>query len=73
MKKINQQIIEHLRAANMPSHVETIRVSCGVGNWNTALKHCLELLLSKQIEGQRTSNGWIFWIAKKSTQAEVKA
>jgi hypothetical protein len=62
MKTINQRIIAHLNAADVPLHVEDIRVSCGIGNWNTALKHCLELLLSKQIEGQRTSNGWIFWI-----------
>jgi hypothetical protein len=61
MKTINQRIIEHLTAAKVPSHVEDIRVSCEIGNWNTALKHCLELLVSKQIEGQRTSNGWIFW------------
>ena len=41
MKEINQRIIEHLGAAKVPSHVEDIRVSCGIGNWNTALKHCL--------------------------------
>ena len=59
MKTINQRIITHLNAANIPLHVECIRVSCEIGNWNTALKHCLELVLSKQIEGERTSNGWI--------------
>jgi hypothetical protein len=62
MKTIKQRIIQHLKTANMPVHVEDIRASCKIGNWNTALKHCLELVLSKQIKGERTSNGWIFWI-----------
>jgi len=39
-----------------------IRLSCKIGNWQTALKHCLELLLQEKIAGQRTSRGWIFWV-----------
>ena len=70
MKTINQRIIQHLKANDVPSHVEDIRVSCAIGNWNTALKHCLELLLAKQIEGQRTSNGWIFWTNREATMNE---
>ena len=66
MKTIKQRIINHLKEADLPLHVEDIRVSCAIGNWNTVLKHCLELVLSKQIEGQRTSNGWIFWTSKEA-------
>ena len=65
MKTINQRIIDQLAGADKPLHVEYIRESCSIGNWNTALKHCLELLLSKQVEGQRTSNGWIFWMKQE--------
>ena len=73
MKEIDKRIIEYLSAAQVPSRVEDIVVGCGVDNWNTALKHCLVLLSSKQIEGQRSSNGWTFWIAKHSPQMEVSA
>jgi hypothetical protein len=66
MTAIKQRIIDHLKTADLPVHVEDIRISCGIGNWNTALKHCLELVLSKQIQGKRTSNGWIFWISKEA-------
>ena len=54
MKTINQRTVEHLEAAKVPSHLEDMRVCCGVGNWNTALKHCLELLLAKRIERPKT-------------------
>jgi hypothetical protein len=66
MNSINQRIIEHLKIEETPAHVELIRASCRIGNWNTALKHCLELMLSKQIEGKRTSNGWIFWVNEEA-------
>ncbi len=65
MKTIKQKIIEHLKTTDMPVCVEDIRASCNIGNWNTALKHCLELLLLNQIQGKRTSNGWIFWVDKE--------
>jgi hypothetical protein len=68
VKTIKQRILEHLNATDFPSHVEDIRFSCGVGNWNTALKHCLELVLSNQVQGKRTSNGWIFWIDKEASK-----
>jgi len=68
MTAIKQRIIDHLKKADLPVHVEDIRVSCGIGNWNTALKHCLELVLSKQIQGKKTSNGWIFWINNKEAE-----
>jgi hypothetical protein len=44
--------------------IEKIRIDSGIGNWNTALKHCLELKIAGKIEGQKTSKGWIFWLGK---------
>lgn len=70
MTAIKQRIIDYLKTADLPVHVEDIRISCGIGNWNTALKHCLELVLSKQIEGKKTSNGWVFWINKEAQANE---
>jgi len=57
----NQKIMELLKNAEEPTDVAKIRVACDIGNWNTALKHCLELLVDGRINGQRTSKGWIFW------------
>jgi len=57
-----QRIVEFLNEADRPIDVEKIRAACGIGNWNTALKHCLELLLEGKIRGQKTSKSWIFWI-----------
>jgi hypothetical protein len=57
----NQKIMELLKNAKEPMDVAKIRVACNIGNWNTALKHCLELLVDGRINGQRTSKGWIFW------------
>lgn len=60
-----QKLIEHMETfvseASEPVYVEKIRTCCGIGNWNTALKHCLELLIQGRIKGQKTSKGWIFW------------
>jgi hypothetical protein len=44
-----------------PLDVEKIRVACGIGNWQTALKHCLELLYDEKIRGIKTSKSWVFW------------
>jgi hypothetical protein len=48
--------------------VEKIRVGCKIGNWQTALKHCLELQYDGKIQGIKSSKSWIFW--KDSTQAD---
>jgi hypothetical protein len=61
MKENKQRILVHIEKSNMPLDVENIRKAAGIGNWNTALKHCLELLVDGRINGQRTSKGWIFW------------
>ena len=57
-----QRIYSFLMEADVPVDVEKIRVACGIGNWNTALKHCLELLIQGRAKGMKTSNGWVFWI-----------
>jgi hypothetical protein len=56
-----EKILEYSKAATEPADVEKIRTACGIGNWNTALKHCLELHAQGLILGQRTTKGWVFW------------
>jgi hypothetical protein len=60
-EKYKQEILELLKKATEPMDVAKIRYACHIGNWNTAMKHCLELMLDRKINGQRTSKGWIFW------------
>ncbi|MEJ2271018.1 MAG: hypothetical protein P8X91_00710 [Candidatus Bathyarchaeota archaeon] len=67
MDETKTKIINCLKTNKLPLGIETIRVECKIGNWNTALKHCLELLLQERINGQKTSKSWIFWINKQST------
>lgn len=64
-----EKIIEILQKATEPMDIEKIRVEAGIGNWQTALKHCLQLVISHKINGQKTSKSWIFWIEKVEVQA----
>jgi len=57
-----QKILEYLEVAAEPADIEKIRSACGIGNWNTALKHCLELHAQGAVQGQKTSKGWTFWV-----------
>jgi hypothetical protein len=61
-----EKILEYLKKATEPADVEKIRIACGIGNWNTALKHCLELHSQGTIQGQKTSKGWVFWIYQET-------
>lgn len=63
--RYDEKIIAFLENVSQPTDVEKIRVDTGIGNWNTALKHCLELCIAGKIEGQKTSKSWIFWAHKK--------
>jgi hypothetical protein len=54
-------ILRQLAAASQPLDVERIRVKSNIANWQTALKHCLELLHEGKIQGIKTSKSWIFW------------
>lgn len=65
-----QKIVQTLENASKPLDIEKIRVDAGIGNWNTALKHCLELLIAKKISGQKTSKSWVFWIEKGDSSIE---
>jgi len=64
-KKIKKEYKEEIRQllweSSRPLDVEKIRVACKIGNWQTALKHCLELLWDEKIQGLKTSKSWIFW------------
>jgi len=66
VEEYKEKILNFLAEARAeePVDVEKIRVACGIGSWQTALKHCLELLLQGRIKGQKTSKSWIFWIEK---------
>ncbi|MGD0424071.1 MAG: hypothetical protein ABSA92_11525 [Candidatus Bathyarchaeia archaeon] len=68
MKKRNYKndILTFLASTSQPQDVEKIRVGCKIGNWQTALKHCLELLCEGNIQGTKTSKSWIFWAKQKS-------
>jgi len=61
IRNYEEKILAFLNETTEPLDVEKIRTFCGIGNWNTALKHCLELLIQGKIRGQKTSKGWIFW------------
>ena len=65
MNAYKNQILEVLRQADRPMDVNKIREAAGIGNWNTALKHLLELMLQGVIVGQKTSKSWVFWIDKQ--------
>jgi len=56
------KILNFLNETIGPVDVEKIRRNCGIANWNTALKHCLQLLIQGKIKGEETSKGWLFWI-----------
>jgi len=62
LKEYQERIINFLNETTGPVDVEKIRRNCGIANWNTALKHCLELLIQNKIKGEETSKGWLFWI-----------
>jgi len=55
-------ILQFLKESTQPMDVEKIRVACKIGNWQTALKHCLELQIEGKIQGIKSSKSWTFWI-----------
>jgi hypothetical protein len=60
-KSKKESVLAFVNEAAEPVDVEKIRIHCGIGNWNTALNYCLELLLGEKIKGQKTSKSWVFW------------
>jgi hypothetical protein len=68
-----EKIMETLDKAAQPMDIEKIRVDVGIGNWNTALKHCLELVIAKKISGQKTTKSWVFWIPRNNSQPFLEA
>ena len=54
-------ILKVVADSPQPVDVENIRASCRISNWETALRHCLELLLDGKIRGIKTTKSWIFW------------
>ena len=67
----DQKIIEMLRKTKTPMDIEKIRVEVKIGNWNTALNHCLALLISQKISGVKTSKSWVFWAQEKAEKADA--
>ncbi|MEM1990442.1 MAG: hypothetical protein QW782_07410 [Candidatus Bathyarchaeia archaeon] len=68
MEPYKQRIKAYLESAEIPQSVESIREAAGISNWNTALKHCLELLIQGEIRGQKTSKSWIFWLEREHAE-----
>ena len=66
-------IVAFLAQAQRPQDIEKIRVAAGIGNWNTALKHCLELQIEGKLQGQKSSKSWTFWVEKKSRRNGTEA
>jgi hypothetical protein len=59
-----------LQKTEQPTDTEKMRLAIGIGNWNAAMKHCLELMLDGKINGQRTPKGWIFWPKQEAKKNE---
>ena len=68
----DQKIIETLEKTETPLDIEKIRLEVGIGNWNTALAHCLGLLVAKKINGFKTSKSWVFWSLKNQRIATTE-
>jgi hypothetical protein len=68
-----ERIVEILTRAPQPMDIEKIRVDAKIGNWNTALKHCLELMIAGRIRGQKTSKSWVFWTDQQVPHAFQEA
>jgi len=64
-----EKILEYLKKAAEPTDIEKIRIAAGIGNWQTAAKHCLELHARGTILGQRTTKGWVFWTYEETRLA----
>jgi len=62
MNEYKHNILQILETADVPLDVEKIRVQAHIGNWQTALKHLLELTISGEVEGTKTSKSWVFWL-----------
>jgi len=58
---LKETIRQVLDESSRPMDVEKIREACRIGNWQTALKHCLELLYDGKIHGIKSSKSWLFW------------
>ena len=58
------RILENLSLREIPCDIEKIRIACGIGNWNTALHHLLELYIEGEIQGKKSSKSWVFWLEK---------
>jgi len=56
-----EKILHIVQEAKEPIDPENVRVLAKIGNWQTALKHLLQLMIEGKIEGQKTSKSWVFW------------
>ncbi len=65
-KGYDEKILSLLEKTDTPTDTEKIRLEVGIGNWSTALAHCLGLLMAKKISGVKTSKSWVFWSKNRS-------
>ena len=70
MRQINNNYAERIllivEEAEQPIDAENVRIKAGIANWQTCLKHLLELVVAKKIMGEKTTKSWIFWSLKKN-------
>jgi hypothetical protein len=65
LNNYKERILQILSEAKEPMDVEKIRVRALIGNWETCVKHCLELTIAGKICAQKTSKSWIFFAVDK--------
>jgi FtsZ-binding cell division protein ZapB len=56
-----EKVLQVVQEARQPVDAENVRVQAGISNWQTSLKHLLELVVQGKINGEKTSKSWIFW------------
>ena len=61
MKDNRSKVLTLLQRHEQPCDVERIRRETGIQNWNSFLRHCLELYLDGEVNGLKTRRGWVFW------------
>ena len=67
----DKEILLFLEKQERPIDVEKVRKSVGISHWNAALSHLLKLVVEGQIEGTKTSRGWVF-SAKRTNRSSSK-
>jgi hypothetical protein len=58
--------------SSIPIACENVRKLAGIKNWQTCLKHLLELTVAGKIKGMKTSKSWIFWAVEIKEEERLR-